>query len=322
MMYGEMNILSHRTPISKLLSNKTISTELKEHLLMIKEIREFAIYEIGLLPTESYTAYVDIGRPYAIWALTATPEFSTVPKMWCFPVAGCSSYLGFFDVTRAERAKHELQKNGYDVSLRGVIAFSTIGWFSDPAMNTYFNYSPAGLAGLIIHEKAHEVLYVKNDTAFNEAFAGFVGQTGQQLWVAKHYGEDGVKKNLEQEKRGDEFGSLIIGVRNELRTLYKKDIAPDQMRLEKNKIFADMRGKYVRLKESWGGDRGYDAWFAKNLNNADIVGENEYKDLMPFFKKLFELSGKNFPVFYEKARTIADLPRIERYLEIEKILKQ
>jgi predicted aminopeptidase len=322
MIYGEMSILANRTPISVLLADKNTPPLLKENLLKIKEMREFAIYEVGLAASGSFTTYADVGRKYATWALTATPEFSVTPRMWCFPIAGCSSYLGFFDETRAERTKKELRQMMYDVSLRGVTAFSTIGWFADPVMNTHFDYTDAGLAGLIIHEKAHEILYVKNDTSFNEAFASFVGQTGQKLWIAKHYGEGGVQKFLKQEKRAGEFGSLIIGVRKELRILYKKNLTPDQMRLAKNETFAKMRDGYSRLKKSWDGYSGYDAWFAKNLNNADVVGTDEYANLVPFFQKLFDLSGQNFTVFYAKAKAIANLPKMERYLEIEKILSE
>jgi predicted aminopeptidase len=319
---GEAKILALRTPITKLLADKNTPEELKQNLRHVQKMREFAVYELGLPVTESFTTYVDTGRNFACWVLTASPEFSTHPKKWCFPVVGCASYLNFFDKNRAKQAKITLEQEEYDVSFRGALAYSTAGQFTDPVMNTLFQNKDDFYARTVFHEMAHEKLQTKNDTAYDEAFAVFVGRTGQYLWVMKKYGQEAGEKLLVRNKRSEDVSSLIHKTRNVLRSLYQKNYDAEKMRAEKQKAFAEMKKHYSELKEKWGGYAGYDDWFAKTFNNADIIGEDEYYALVPFFQKLFELSGRNFPAFYEKAERIAELPKLERYLEIEKIMSQ
>jgi predicted aminopeptidase len=211
---------------------------------------------------------------------------------------------------------------GYDVSLRGVLAFSTLGWFADPVMNMHLRVSPSLLAGIIFHETAHERLYIKDDTAYNEAFATFVGHKGQFLWIHKHYGNEEAEKFLLGEKRLEEFSSLITHIRLKLHLMYLEKPPADETRRLKQKIFSELHEKYAALKRSWGGYGGFDEWIGRPPNNADLAGENEYRKLIPFFQKLFELSGKNFPAFYAKAEMIGNFSKMERYLEIEKIMSK
>ncbi|TRZ52445.1 hypothetical protein D4R99_02720 [bacterium] len=319
-IYGELQILINRTPVASLLADKNTSDTLKKNLREISEMREFAISKLGLPETGSFTSYVDTGRGYATWVLTATPEFSVIPKTWCFPVAGCSSFLGFFNEKTAERAKEKLTKKGYDVSLRGVTAYSTIGWFSDPVMNTHFDRSLPSLAGLVFHEKAHEKLFIKGDTPFNEAFATFVEQTGKRLWIVQHYKKNEVKKILNREKYAEDFSMLMSQTNRELSALYGRQLLPEKTRILKKEIFIKMQVQYTLLKKKWGGYTGYDAWFEKNFNNAGVVNQETYKSLIPFFQKLFDLSGKNFGPFYEQVKKISKLSKKKRYEEIQKVL--
>jgi predicted aminopeptidase len=322
MITGEISILANRAPITELLADEATPEPLKQYLREVQEMREFAVYELGLPATKSYTTYVDIGRRFAQWVLTATPEFSVSPKTWCFPFVGCSSYLVFFDEEMAKQSEKDLRDRGYDASFRGATAYSTGGWFSDPLLNTILELPDYARAGVIFHEMAHEKLHVKKDTAFTEAFAVFVGETGQQKWIIRHYGNEAAEKFLVRTKRNDDFSQLMKNTRMELKTLYRKNIAPEKMRVLKQETFAEMQVKYAALKKTWDGYPGFDNWMTKKFNNADIVGTDEYTNLVPFFKKLFKLSEENLGVFYEKAEAIANLPKMERYLEIEKILSE
>jgi predicted aminopeptidase len=322
LILGQTSILIHRTSIQKLLADKHTSPDLKEKLRGVQEMREFAIYELGLSPTDSFTTYVDVKREFASWVLTSTPEFSVLPKQWCFPFVGCASYLNFFDEERAKQAEKILTSETYDVSYRGASAFSTVGRFDDPVLNTLFQYKDDSHARTVFHEMAHEKMRIKSDTSYNEAFAMFVGKTGHYLWVAKKYGLGAVEKLTIRDKRASDVIELVNTTHNALRSLYQKNYDVERMRTEKQKIFDEMKQHYLKMKNEWGGYEGFDDWFMKNFNNADIVSENEYHKLIPFFQKLFELSGKNFPAFYEKAERIAKLPKFERYLEIEKILSK
>lgn len=322
LMIGQAVTLSHRTPITKLLADSGTPESLKEKLRGVREMREFAIYKLGLPPTKSFTTYVDTGKEFASWVLTATPEFSLRPKLWCFPIGGCASYLNFFDKERAKNAQIILMREEYDVSYRGAAAYSTGGRWDDPVMNTLFQYKDDSHARTIFHEMAHEKLRVKNDTAYNEAFAVFVGKIGHHLWVLKKHGPEALTKLVIRDERAADFSTLLQNTKSELRSLYQKNYGTEKMRVEKQKVFNAMTWRYSELKEKWGGYSGYDDWFEKNRNNADIAGEDEYNNLVPFFQKLFELSGKNFPTFYAKAEAIANLPKMERHMEIEKILSQ
>jgi predicted aminopeptidase len=322
LIIGQAATLMNRTPITKLLADKNTPIDLKEKLRGVQEMREFAIYELRLPPTKSFTTYVNTGRKFASWVLTATPEFSLLPKIWCFPIGGCASYLNFYNEEKARNAEILLTQEEYDVSYRGAAAYSTAGWWNDPAMNTLFQYKDDSHVRTIFHEMAHEKLRVKNDTAYNEAFAVFVGKTGHHLWALKKHGSEALAKLIVRDERSADFTALLQKTKEELRSLYKKNYDIEKVRAEKQKVFDTMTLRYSKLKEEWGGYAGYDDWFAKKLNNADIVGEDEYKNLVPFFQKLFDLSEKNFPAFYEKAEAIAKLPKTERYAEIEKILSQ
>lgn len=316
---GEMRILTHRVPIQKILADERVGADLKENLRKTVEMREFAIRELGLPATESYTMYMDTGREFAQWALTATPKFSVKPKMWCFPVVGCSSYLPFFDKNLAKSYEKKLSREGYDVSVRGVISYSTGAYFADPVMNTLFELPEYERAGIIFHEMAHEKLLAKNDTAFNEAFAVFVEQTGQYLWIKKHFGTAETEQFLRQKQISAEFSLFITTVRRELERLYAKNLSPEKLRVLKQGVFIKMREDYAALKKKWGGYAGYDRWMAKPMNNARIVGEDEYGNLVPAFEKLFDLSGKDFRRFYEKAAALAALSPVRRKREMQNL---
>jgi predicted aminopeptidase len=320
LILGQTSILAHRTSIARLLADPYTPAELKRKLREVKEMREFAIYELELPPTQSFTTYVNVKREFASWVLTATPEFSVIPKPWCFPFVGCASYLNFFDKKKAKRAEEILVSETYDVSVRGATAFSTAGHFNDPVLNTLFRYKNDSHIRTIFHELAHEKIRTKNDTAYNEAFAVFVGQTGHRLWAAKKYGTEAMEKLAIRDQRARDVMELINATHATLRLLYQKKYGTERMRAEKQKVFSEMKIRYSALKEKWGGYAGFDEWFMKNFNNADIVAENEYHNLVPFFQKLFDISGQNFSLFYEQAEKIAKLPKLQRYLEIEKIM--
>ncbi len=320
MIAGEAKILVASTPISKLLADKTIPNELRRNLQHVQEMRDFAVYELGLPKTDSYTSYSDTGREFAAWVVTATPEFSVNPKMWCHPIAGCFSYLGFFDKDRAIQAQQTLIHQKYDVSIRGSVAYSTVGWFSDPVLNTVFRYSDASLAGTIFHEISHERVRINDDPTYRESFASFVGKMGQYLWMKKHNDGESAEKFLIKSERNLQFAKLLSKTRKELRSLYKKDIPEETMRRMKAETISKMRERYSELAKTWDGYPDYSTWIAGPHNNADIAGEDEYNSLIPFFQKLFDLSHQKFPAFYARAEAIANLPKIERYIEIEKIM--
>lgn len=319
---GQMRVLSNRTPIQEILADKHAPDELKKHLRSVLEMREFAIHELGLPATESFTTYMDSGRKFVQWSLTATPEFSIRPKLWCVPIIGCASHLTFFNETLAKSYEKKLAHRGYDVYVRGVTSYSTEGYFNDPAMNTLFELPDYVYASIIFHEMAHEKLRVKNESNFNESFATFVGRTGRYLWVKKYYGMEMAERLFEQGKRSAEFSELITGTWKELARMYGKNLPPEKTRILKRDIFLKMKERYAIVKTKWGGYAGFDDWFKKPLNNARIAGENEYGNLVPAFQKLFDFSGGDFRSFYRQTEALAKLSPPQRKREIQKVLNQ
>jgi predicted aminopeptidase len=317
---GEIQVLSSSTPIQTLLTDKHTPETLKANVRSVLEIREFAVRELGLPESESFTDYVDTGKKFVRWSLVAAPPFSVEPKMWCFPIAGCFSDLAFFRKSLAERFAKKLRDMGYDVSVHGVTSYSTGGFFSDPAMNTLFDLPDYGRASIIFHELAHEKLLIKNDSTFNESFAEFVGEAGQYFWVKKHYGETFAKGFLQKGRRSEEFAKLISTTRDKLKTLYMKDFSSEKILAMKEEIFTVMKDEYAALKKSWGGYDGYDEWMSEPLNNARIAGKNDYGNLVPLFRKLFNFSGRNFHYFYQRVEVLAKMSPAERKREIQKIL--
>ncbi|MDR2216338.1 MAG: aminopeptidase, partial [Nevskiaceae bacterium] len=168
---GQLQVMRAREPIDKLLARPDTDAQLREQLQRAQRIREFASRELALPDNAAYRSYADIHRPYVVWNVVAAPALSVSPRQWCFPIAGCVAYRGYFSETGAREFASSLAAKGDDVTVGGVPAYSTLGRIADPLLSTVSRYSEADLAALIFHELAHQVLYVPGDSAFNEAFA-------------------------------------------------------------------------------------------------------------------------------------------------------
>jgi len=317
---GELSILAKRTPIQKVLADKTVPEKTKQQLRLVNKMRDFAVRELDLPNTDSYTTFVITGREFPRWALAATPEFSRTPITWCFPIYGCATSLPFFDKTSALQYQQKLRREGYDVFLRGVPAYSTNGWFSDPVFDTFLAMPDHVIAGLIFHEKAHEKLSIKNDSAFNESFASFVQEIGEALWIERMHGPEYISKLLEQRSRGSEIDSLLSETARELDLLYQKKITQKEMRKEKEHILSGIQEKYKILKQKWNGFSGYDGWMNREWNNARLNQNNEYVAFVPVFRTLYQDCGQNLDCFYQKSAELGALPKTKRTAEIKRIL--
>jgi predicted aminopeptidase len=260
----------------------------------------------------SYKQYADLGRQYVVWNVFAAPEFSLEPVQWCFPFAGCVGYRGYFSETEAEQFARELAAERRDVYVGGVAAYSTLGWFADPILNTFAHYPDVLLARLIFHELAHQVVYVADDSVFNESFAVTVEREGLRRWLARN-GTDNDREVFKlMSTRREGFVRLLGTYRERLAALYKSGLAPDPMRAGKQRIFAEMDVDYRRLKAEWGGFAGYDRWFSQKPNNAHFVSIAIYTQMVPAFEALLQQSGGDLARFYAAVRQLAVLPREQR----------
>ena len=265
----------------------------------------------------SYRKYADLERPFVVWNVFAAGELSVAPKEWCFPFAGCVGYRGYFSQVRAEQFGEELQREGLDVFVTGIPAYSTLGWFDDPVLNTVMRYPDAQLAQLIFHELAHQVVYVPGDTMFNESFAVAVEMEGVDRWLARD-GDAGKRADFElYEKRKGAFIDLVMRYRSNLRTLYASAAPDAEKRQKKTETFAAMKAEYLTLKSSWGGYAGYDRFFARELNNAHLVPVATYSELVPGFRRVLAENGGDFKRFYAAVKEIAKLPKEQRQAKLK-----
>ena len=256
--------------------DQTVTSEqlpavLKAKLETVLKIREFASRELGLPDNESYRRYADVGRPFVLWNVFAAREFSVHPERWCFPMVGCVTYRGYFSKAEAERYAGELRAQGHDVYVGGVPAYSTLGWFPDPVLNTFIDYPRGELARLVFHELAHRVIYVPGDTMFNESFATAVELAGVERWIKTNGTPEQAQAFQVAQARKQQFLDLTGRTRERLRRLYLSDLPEQARRAGKAEALRAMREEYDALKQSWGGFAGYDRWFDEPLNNAKLV---------------------------------------------------
>lgn len=303
---GQMELLNKREPIDALIADPATPDALRERLELARAIRTFASDELGLPDNASYTTYADLGRPYAVWNVTATKEFSVGPVVWCFPFVGCVPYRGYFNEDAAHAFADKYRESGHDVRVGGVSAYSTLGWFSDPLLNTMLVRDEIELAAVVFHELAHQQLYVKGDTAFNEAFATVVEEEGVRRWLAAQGRPDAIDEYRARRARSERFAELLRATRNVLRQIFESDSSPEAMRAAKVIAYDALRTRYRQVRdEEWGGFAGYDRWFERELNNADLAAVGTYNDRAPALRALLESLDYDLDAFYRAASDYA-----------------
>jgi predicted aminopeptidase len=314
---GQLEILVKRRPIPALLSDPDTAPELRARLAPILEMRAFASEELGLPDNKSYRTYVDLERPYVVWNVFAAPEFSLDPVDWCFIFIGCVSYRGYFSEKNAQKFARKLEQKNYDVYVAGIAAYSTLGWFHDPMLNTILRRAEPEIAGLIFHELAHHVVYVRDHTEFNESFALTVELEGIKRWLTGKSSADEFQKYLVTKKRRDEFVQLVMKLRDQLDEIYASKTSDDEKRAAKKEAFIGIRQDYEELRRGWGDFTGYDAWFARDLNNAHLVSVGLYNQYIPAFQALLRQHGGDLKTFYGAVEELSQLSKAKR---VEKLL--
>jgi predicted aminopeptidase len=313
---GQLEVLSRARPIDAWLADPAVAPELKAKLTRVQHVRAFAARELGLPDNPGYSQYADLERPFAVWNVYAAPEFSLTPREWCFLVVGCIAYRGYFTRAAANEYASELRAHGYDVYVGGVAAYSTLGWFDDPLLNTVLHRPETELAGILFHELAHQKLFVRGDTAFNESFAMTVEREGVRRWLADQGRTEQFAAYAERLKRHEQFMELVRHYRQRLETLYAATSPDDVMRAEKALVFDELRRDYEKLKKTWGGYGGFDGWFAQNPGNAHLAAIGMYHHYVPAFEALLARHGGDLAAFYRHAADLARLPPGEREAQL------
>jgi predicted aminopeptidase len=318
---GQLSILWSRQQIDELLQSGAVSEELRQKLTTVRSAREFAIQQLLLPGGKGYQTYVELDREHVVWNVFAAPEFSIDPVNWCYPVAGCVSYRGYFSEAGAVKFANKLENEGYDVYTGGVDAYSTLGWFDDPLLSTVINRADYQLVALVFHELAHQKVYLPGDTTFNESFATLVEREGLRRWLVSQNSSELMARADQQSQRQQQFIDLVIGYRDRFEGLYDSEMSQMNKRTRKTALQEEMRSSYAQLKRSWGGAPSYDSWFASSLNNAQLSTVSSYNELVPAFQALLNSQQGDMAAFYEQVELLAELEEDEREVRYEQLLQ-
>ncbi|MEL6435232.1 MAG: aminopeptidase [Pseudomonadota bacterium] len=307
---GHLEVLQAREKVDVIRNDPEAPAPLRAQMDVAADIRQFAIDELALPDNASYRSYVDLGREYVTVAVFAAPEFSLAPQTWCFPVFGCVPYRAHFSKDAAARQAQELRDAGFDVHVSGVTAYSTLGWTPDPLLNTMFRYGDINAAAVVFHELAHQQVYIRDDSAFNEAFAVAVEIEGVKAWLRARGNLDGLRRYEASLKRRRDFLALITDARRELFDIYRNEQTDALRRKAKAAAIDTLRANYARVRDArWGGFSGYDRWFEAPINNAKLGASGLYNDLVPDFRALFEVCGRDFERFYAAVERLGGMKR-------------
>lgn len=323
---GHIKIMQAARPVDEWLAEDSTPPALKQRLQMAQQIRRYASNNLHLPDNASYRRYAQLPRRAVVWNVVAAPAYSLTLQTWCFPVTGCIGYRGYFDEQEAQAQAAALRGQGLEASVYGVPAYSTLGWTNwlggDPLLSTFINYPQGELARMIFHELAHQVLYVKDDTAFNESFATAVERLGSNAWLASQADADAQTEYEAFDARRRAFRALTAATRQKLQGIYAggadTPLPPDLQEARKTAAYAEFRQSYAQLRQQWGGYGGYDVWVA-NANNAAFGALAAYDDWVGAFEALFQAQHGDWATFYSAAKGLAELPRSNRTARLEQL---
>jgi predicted aminopeptidase len=312
---GQAAIMAKREPIDRVVARAKTPAHVRARLEQVVGIREFATRELGLPRNESYTTYADINRPYVVWNVFAAPEFSVEPMQWCFPIAGCVPYRGYFSESSAQRFAARLLRQGYDVHVGGATAYSTLGHFNDPVLSSMVRLDDVQLASIIFHELAHQRFYLAGDASFNEAFATAVEEEGVRRWLLSAKRDAELERFTDQRRHLVTVNMELARTRRNLRDIYENGGRPryaSDTRAAKAREFAALADRLGELSAEWNDGIDYRGWFARDLNNARLASIATYFDCVPGFERLLAASGGDLAAFYERVGQLARQPMAER----------
>ena len=315
---GHMHIMHARVEISTVLEDGNTDPALAARLRQSQEVLSFAHDQLGLPANGKFSQFVVTGKDAITWNVVAAPEFSLEPRLWCFPVAGCVPYRGYFDQSEAEGFAARMKSRSLDVAVSPAIAYSTLGWFEDPLLDTMLQYSDPQLAGIMFHELAHDRLYVKGDTAFSEAFASFVEQTGVRLWLTASNQGTQLGNWNRTNAAALQFNHLLLKTRQELQELYTSAQADETKRENKSQLFEALRQEYRHMvKTDWSGVDYFARWMSGEQNNASLAILDSYEGGVCEFNVLYDSAGRDIEQFYRLAEEKAALDPAQRKAWLE-----
>ncbi|MEP7244969.1 MAG: aminopeptidase [Gammaproteobacteria bacterium] len=313
---GQWQVMHARKPIDAVILDKNTPDTVRARLTEVRAAREFASRELGLPDNRSYRTFADVKRSFVVWNVVAAPEFSVEPRRWCFPIAGCVAYRGYFAEAKARKFAAGLRAQGLDAVVGGVPAYSTLGKLADPVLNTMMGYGDSELAAIVFHELSHQVVYVAGDSEFNEAFAVTVEQAGLARWLKARGRENELQRYAARRQRQQQFLALFNRTRARLAALYAEKLSAETTRERKRAIFVTLETDIRELAKQLGAPNAYSDWIADGLNNAHLASVATYYDCVPGFERLLSVYNGDLPAFYSAVRELAKEPRVERHAKL------
>jgi len=315
---GHLQLMRQRQDVAEILSSEQTDATLRGRLELATELRAFAVRELGLPDNGSYSEFVRTGRDAVTWNVVAAPELSLAARRWCFPVAGCVPYRGYFQHASAKKFAGRLQDDGFDVVIVPVTAYSTLGWFDDPLLDTMLGYQEEQLAAVLFHELAHQQVYIRGDTGFNESYASFVAETGVTRWLQASGRADRLPEWLARQQAAARFDSLLLQTRSRLDDLYASSTPNADKREGKATLFAQLEAEYRQLVSGpWNGQDLYGNWFANGVNNARLALFASYRGGACAFATLYREVGQDMRRFHARVAEQALLKPAERRAWLE-----
>ena len=309
---GQWQVLRARQPIDRVIGSDATDANLRARLELVRSAREFASRELGLPDNNSYRSYSALGRPYVVWNVVAAPEFSVEPKTWWFPITGRVAYRGYFKEDNARKFALGLEAQGYDTLVGGVSAYSTLGRFADPVLDTMMSYGDLQLVGTIFHELAHQLIYVKSDSEFNEAFAVSVERAGMARWLAARGQGDQLGAYRERQEQQAQIVSRFAAGRAQLAAFYHESLPLAERRERKRAMLAALSDSVRELERQLGVRSGYDLWLDQGLNNAHLASIATYFECVPGFERLLAELHDDLDAYYAAVRALARGPASAR----------
>lgn len=312
---GQIEVLSKREPIDEILASPETEADLSRRLQLVQAARQFSIDELGLPDNKSYRSYSDLERDFVVWNVFAAPEFSLRAHEWCYPIVGCVSYRGYFSETAAQEEADRLRRKGFDVAVGGVPAYSTLGNFADPVLNTMMRWDDVRLVSTLFHELAHQVLYIKDDTGFNESFATAVEAIGIERWLAENGKQGDMARYRSQKELHRRLVELVSAAKDDLAGYYGRAIDADAMRALKSARLEQLASEARAELRAAG--RSENHWLTGDLNNARLLPMSLYDGHVTAFLALYADCGSVLDCLYEEAENIAKLDRSERHARLD-----
>jgi predicted aminopeptidase len=314
---GQARILAAREPLERVIADGSRPQALRERLSRVRELRAFAHAELAMPEVRGFETYVATGRRSVVWNVVAAPAFSVEPLRWCFPVAGCVSYRGYFSRDAAQRFAHGLALRGNDTYVYGVSAYSTLGWFRDPVLDTWASRSDVSVAALVFHEFAHQMAWSTEDTGFSEAYAQVVEREGVRRWLVARGQTAAYAAYLRGLAIDAEFAAMVQHARERLAEIYARRIDTAERQRLKDEEIARLRRAYADASRGWPAAERMDQWMGGGLDNARLASVATYEARVPALQALLAKLDGDLAAFHAEARRIAALGAAARAAELD-----